>query len=449
MVYAPYPIHQLEGQFDLAVQVVEGNKTLDVEFRYATDLFEAATVERMLAQYLMLLGEIVADPDRPVRRPSDTHSGRRIRAARTAQRDIMRCRPVPVSSRCRHGGRGPERRQRCDYGPRRDADLCGARAPGESARPHASSRRSGEGIRRRSLPRSYVFPAGRTARRAEDGRLVRSARSLVSAGAPGLYAPRRPRALRRHRAAVCGVGRSGRSSPRPGRRRSDAARCAARRVPCGAGITGRSRLHHLHVGLQRTAERRRDRASKPRQLSSCDAPRARDRARRCAARGDDAIVRHRRARVVFSARCGCASRDRHAGRGYRWRAARTADDGEWRHDDAGDSRHLAPADRRRLGGQRPAYGTLRRREPDARSGGGAVNPRARPLEHVRPHGNHDLVHRASCFQRESRCPDRTSDWQYDCLCTWMRQEGSVPSAQPASSASAEQGSRAGIEIART
>ena len=32
---------------------------------------------------------------------------------------------------------------------------------------------------------------------------------------------------------------------------------------------------------------------------------------------------------------------------------------------------------------------------------------------------------------------------------WMRQEGSVPSAQPASSASAEQGSRAGIEIART
>ena len=34
---------------------------------YSTDLFDAATVDRMLAHYELLLGEIIAHPDQPIR----------------------------------------------------------------------------------------------------------------------------------------------------------------------------------------------------------------------------------------------------------------------------------------------------------------------------------------------------------------------------------------------
>jgi len=47
--------------------VDEGKDSAAVALNYNTDLFEANTIRRMLAQYEHLLEGIVADPDQPVR----------------------------------------------------------------------------------------------------------------------------------------------------------------------------------------------------------------------------------------------------------------------------------------------------------------------------------------------------------------------------------------------
>jgi amino acid adenylation domain-containing protein len=63
------PLEQLDNgavKFDLVLTVSDTPRGLEAAFRYSTDLFDAATVERMLGHYHTLLEGIVADPDRPV-----------------------------------------------------------------------------------------------------------------------------------------------------------------------------------------------------------------------------------------------------------------------------------------------------------------------------------------------------------------------------------------------
>jgi len=59
----------LEGssaQFDLTMQVAEDRGRLAVSVEYNTDLFDAATIDRLLGHYRVLLGAAADDPDRPV-----------------------------------------------------------------------------------------------------------------------------------------------------------------------------------------------------------------------------------------------------------------------------------------------------------------------------------------------------------------------------------------------
>lgn len=73
-----YPFSQQEGQIDLMLQVIDANRTLIGRLQYNTDLFDAATIERMVDHYRMLLAGLVADPDRAVDRlPLMTNSERR------------------------------------------------------------------------------------------------------------------------------------------------------------------------------------------------------------------------------------------------------------------------------------------------------------------------------------------------------------------------------------
>ncbi|MBV8710715.1 MAG: AMP-binding protein, partial [Solirubrobacterales bacterium] len=55
------------AQFDLTIQFNETGDTLAGAFIYNTDLFDGVTMERMAQHLLVLLGGIVAGPDRPVR----------------------------------------------------------------------------------------------------------------------------------------------------------------------------------------------------------------------------------------------------------------------------------------------------------------------------------------------------------------------------------------------
>ena len=60
------------AKFDLQLTLAESTALgsspsgMDAEFAYATDLFDAQTVQRLAARYLGLLRGLVADPDRPV-----------------------------------------------------------------------------------------------------------------------------------------------------------------------------------------------------------------------------------------------------------------------------------------------------------------------------------------------------------------------------------------------
>jgi non-ribosomal peptide synthetase component F len=54
------------AKYDLDCSLAEVQGALAVSFEYSTDLFDAATIERMLAHYQMLLEAMVAQPDRPI-----------------------------------------------------------------------------------------------------------------------------------------------------------------------------------------------------------------------------------------------------------------------------------------------------------------------------------------------------------------------------------------------
>ncbi|WP_414157498.1 amino acid adenylation domain-containing protein [Pseudomonas sp. BNK-15] len=53
-------------QFDLSLDTYEQGGVLRAAFTYATDLFDAATIERMAGHWLTVLRELVADPARPL-----------------------------------------------------------------------------------------------------------------------------------------------------------------------------------------------------------------------------------------------------------------------------------------------------------------------------------------------------------------------------------------------
>ncbi len=59
-------LEQRVAQFDLSLAVARSGDTLLASFEYNTDLFDAATVERLAANYRTLLESIAAEPERPV-----------------------------------------------------------------------------------------------------------------------------------------------------------------------------------------------------------------------------------------------------------------------------------------------------------------------------------------------------------------------------------------------
>ncbi|MGW4115980.1 amino acid adenylation domain-containing protein [Actinosynnema sp. NPDC004786] len=64
----PVPVRSATARFDLELQVFDRPDGLDGWFEYNSDLFDAATVERMSAHLAVLLEQLLADPDLPVGR---------------------------------------------------------------------------------------------------------------------------------------------------------------------------------------------------------------------------------------------------------------------------------------------------------------------------------------------------------------------------------------------
>ena len=59
-----YPLGQQEGQFDLALEMMDVRGSLLGKLKYNTDLFESGTIERMAGHFRTLLGGVAADPRR-------------------------------------------------------------------------------------------------------------------------------------------------------------------------------------------------------------------------------------------------------------------------------------------------------------------------------------------------------------------------------------------------
>ena len=66
LTLGPVEAHSGTAKFDLTLFMIEEEDHLSGALEYNTDLFDAATIERMLKHFQTLLQNIVADPDRPV-----------------------------------------------------------------------------------------------------------------------------------------------------------------------------------------------------------------------------------------------------------------------------------------------------------------------------------------------------------------------------------------------
>ena len=66
LTMAPVDVESVDAKFDLTLSVIETEDSFKAALEYATDLFDAATADRMLAHLETLLTAAVAEPDKPV-----------------------------------------------------------------------------------------------------------------------------------------------------------------------------------------------------------------------------------------------------------------------------------------------------------------------------------------------------------------------------------------------
>ena len=66
LVLTPLEVDSGTSKFDLSLFAEEWEEGLKLTLEYSADLFEVATVDRMLAHYRILLEDIVAHPDQPI-----------------------------------------------------------------------------------------------------------------------------------------------------------------------------------------------------------------------------------------------------------------------------------------------------------------------------------------------------------------------------------------------
>ncbi|HEX8559852.1 MAG TPA: amino acid adenylation domain-containing protein [Pyrinomonadaceae bacterium] len=66
LTLSPAPVEGVASQFDLSVDVVEGDEGLSVTAEYSTDLFDAGTIRGLLERWRVLLEGVAADAARPL-----------------------------------------------------------------------------------------------------------------------------------------------------------------------------------------------------------------------------------------------------------------------------------------------------------------------------------------------------------------------------------------------
>ena len=122
------------AKFDLSMFMVEFPEGLTASIEYNTDLFDAATIERMLTHFETLLGGIVAQPDVPISQlPLMDHAERQ----HVLQDFNASALPVRTAARTRTGRTAGQRNTRCrrTADGRRNTELRRAERPRQPPRP--------------------------------------------------------------------------------------------------------------------------------------------------------------------------------------------------------------------------------------------------------------------------------------------------------------------------
>jgi amino acid adenylation domain-containing protein len=294
------------ARFDISLSFLRRDTELVGAYTFNTDLFEAATVERIADHYETLLAGALAAPDQAVSALSMLGwSKRRALTARRRAGPPPRHVTRPVPGRARSHRRPGATPPRPGCGDRRQPapDL---RGPERRVRP--SRRTAGQDRHRRRVARGYLRRANPRA----GGRAGRHSPGRCSVSAARPCAPRRPAGpVGRRRAARPGAHPTGPAGPprSPNARRGAAPPAGQRTDDSGGGPRGavahdarrRAGLRHLHLRLHRRAEGRR---GDPRRAGTRAerAERAAGRhSRRHVGRGHHGVFRHRRARTLPTA----------------------------------------------------------------------------------------------------------------------------------------------------
>jgi non-ribosomal peptide synthetase component F len=61
-----FDVPQQEGQFDVTLELVRDTTSIRCALKYDTDLFDAATIQRLAEHYQLLIRSAAADPDRRI-----------------------------------------------------------------------------------------------------------------------------------------------------------------------------------------------------------------------------------------------------------------------------------------------------------------------------------------------------------------------------------------------
>jgi non-ribosomal peptide synthetase component F len=172
------------AKFDLTLFMSESEGELGGSLEYNTDLFDAASIERMAGHFEQLLGAVAEDPDRSV-------SALEILPA--SERDALLVKYNETTTSYPHGACAHElfERQAEETPDALAPDLFGTEPSRQPARapPARDGRRAGRAGRRPR--RALAGDAGRAARRAQGGRRLPAARPFAAARAPRHSAGRR------------------------------------------------------------------------------------------------------------------------------------------------------------------------------------------------------------------------------------------------------------------
>ena len=197
LTLSPVDVEGVASQFDLSVDVVESEYGLSVTAEYSTDLFEAATIRRLLDRWRVLLEGIAAEParrlsDLPL---MDESERRRVEVEwnQTAKSYQPGCVAELFEAQVE---RSPE--DGGDRLRRRLSDICGTQPPHESTGPSLKRSRCRSGSAGRRHAGAFDRDGRRTARDPEGGRCLCSARSIISRHPTRVCVGRRAGPVDRH-----------------------------------------------------------------------------------------------------------------------------------------------------------------------------------------------------------------------------------------------------------